>query len=68
MRRLGSGQGPALHDAAQSLSTSELRSAARRLLDQLDRQWIVWLEGNHMINQVELTEDASAMGFRLPGE
>jgi len=31
-----------------------LTRAARRLSDVLDSQWIVWVEGLHMINQVEL--------------
>jgi hypothetical protein len=55
-------------DPVQVVSTStELRDAARQLLDQLDRQWVVWLEGSHLINQVELTTEGSARGFRLPG-
>jgi hypothetical protein len=35
------------------------------MLRELGRQWIVWVEGNHMVNQVELT--GRARGFRLAG-
>ena len=36
-----------------------------RLLRELDRQWIVWVEGNHMINRIELAPDVR--GIRLAG-
>ena len=42
-----------------------LRKASRRLLRELDRQWIVWVEGNHMINRIELSPDAE--GISLAG-
>jgi hypothetical protein len=42
-----------------------LRRATRSMLRELGRQWIVWVEGNHMVNQVELT--GRARGFRLAG-
>ena len=45
--------------------TRELRRAEKALFDELARQWIVWLEGNHMINEVELVETATR--FRLAG-
>jgi len=35
----------------------------RRLLDHLHRQSIVWLDGAHLPNQIELT--AGAKGFEI---
>ncbi len=35
-----------------------LQNSARKLADQLDRQAIVWLEGHHLPNAVELTATA----------
>lgn len=46
-------------------STKELWRAEEALFDELGRQWIVWLEGNHMINEVELVDTAGR--FRLAG-
>jgi hypothetical protein len=40
-----------------------LTRAARRLSQELDSQWIVWVEGLHMINQVELAR--TLPGVRL---
>jgi hypothetical protein len=45
--------------------TRELRRAEKALFNELARQWIVWLEGNHMINEVELVETPTR--FRLAG-
>jgi hypothetical protein len=45
--------------------TRELRRAERALFDELEHQWIVWLEGNHMINEVELADTTTR--FRLAG-
>jgi hypothetical protein len=42
-----------------------LRKASRRLLRELDRQWIVWVEGNHMINRIEVAPRVE--GLRLAG-
>jgi hypothetical protein len=47
------------------ITSKDLRRAAKAVADQLDRQWIVWVEGNHMVNEVELT--GQARGFRLAG-
>ncbi len=46
-------------------SLAGLRRASKRLLRELDRQWIVWVEGNHMINRIELSPDVQ--GIRLAG-
>lgn len=46
-------------------SARELRRAEKALFDELSRQWVVWLEGNHMINEVELV--GTAARFRLAG-
>ena len=45
--------------------TRELRRAEKALFDELEHQWIVWLEGNHMINEVELADTSTR--FRLAG-
>lgn len=45
--------------------TGDLRRADKALFDELARQWIVWLEGEHMVNEVELVQTASR--FRLAG-
>lgn len=46
-------------------SNRGLNAAAKKLMRELDRQWIVWVEGIHMINQIEL--ERSASGIRLAG-
>ena len=40
-----------------------LEKASRRLLKELNRQWIVWVEGRHLPNDVELVENE--LGIRL---
>jgi hypothetical protein len=45
--------------------TRDLRRAERALFDQLARQWIVWLEGDHMVNEVELVRTTTRI--RLAG-
>ena len=42
-----------------------LGKASRRLLKDLRRQWIVWVEGRHLPNDIELAENAD--GIRLAG-
>ena len=42
-----------------------LQKASKALLAELDRQWVVWVEGNHMINQIELSPEAE--GISLAG-
>ncbi len=44
----------------------DLNRAARDLERELERQWIVWVEGTHMINEIRLAE--GARGVRLAGE
>ncbi len=52
---------------AHPVSTQRsLTKASRRLLKSLRRQWVVWIEGRHLPNDVEL--DHRATGFRLAGE
>ncbi len=46
-------------------SARDMKRAEKAVRRELKRQWIVWVEGNHMVNQVELYESAS--GFRLAG-
>ena len=44
-------------------SLKQLASAFEELSELLDRQWIVWLDGRHLPQEVELTERAE--GFEL---
>jgi hypothetical protein len=46
-------------------SYKALKRASEDLLDELSRQWIVWVEGSHMINRIELAPEAD--GIRLAG-
>ena len=60
------GEPPAAWGPATDVSTYRgLRKASRRLLRELDRQWIVWVEGNHMINRIEVAPGVE--GLRLAG-
>jgi hypothetical protein len=44
-------------------STAKLQKASKRLVKDLQRQWIVWVEGRHLPYEIEL--DESVEGFRL---
>jgi hypothetical protein len=46
-------------------SLRELAAAFAELSEQLDRQWIVWLDGRHLPQDVRLSPDAR--GFALAG-
>jgi hypothetical protein len=55
------GWGPAV-----DVSTpNNLERASRRLMKSMRRQWIVWVEGRHLVSDIEL--DASLRGVRLAG-
>ncbi len=43
-----------------------LQAASKRLLKNLRRQWIVWVEGRYLPSDIELAD--SAEGFKLAGE
>jgi hypothetical protein len=48
------------------VSTSRgLSRASKRLLRDLDKQWIVWVEGSHMINDIRISE--TSKGIELAG-
>jgi hypothetical protein len=38
-----------------------LRRAAKTVLREVDEQWIVWVEGNHMVNRITLSTDDSSI-------
>ena len=60
------GRLPLAWGPSEDVSTPRsLTAASKRLLKQLDRQWIVWVEGSHMINRIEL--DPTVSGIRLAG-
>ena len=44
-------------------STAKLKKASKRLVADIQKQWIVWVEGHHLPYEIEL--DDSAKGFRL---
>jgi hypothetical protein len=55
------GWGPAV-----DISTpNNLERACRRLMKELHRQWIVWVEGRHLVSEIVLDEEA--LGIRLAG-
>ena len=43
--------------------TNALDKFSRRMLKDLRRQWIVWVEGRHLPNHIELADNA--LGIRL---
>jgi hypothetical protein len=60
------GEPPHAWGPSEDVTTlKRLKSASKRLLRELDRQWIVWVEGSHMINRIEL--DPAVEGIRLAG-
>jgi hypothetical protein len=46
-------------------SARDLSRASRQLVKELRRQWVVWIEGQHLPSAVELAPDAT--GFDLAG-
>jgi hypothetical protein len=42
-----------------------LEKAARRLLESLEKQWIVWVEGRHLPYEIEIADND--LGIRLAG-
>jgi hypothetical protein len=44
-------------DAADISTRRGLGRATRKLRRELDRQWIAWVEGNHMVNEIELARN-----------
>jgi hypothetical protein len=52
-------------EAHRVATQGSLAKASRRLLKSLKRQWIVWIEGRHLPNEIGLDERATR--FRLAG-
>jgi hypothetical protein len=52
-------------EAADVSGPGSLTKASNRLLKELERQWIVWVEGRHLPSDVEL--DPGVQGIRLAG-
>ncbi len=50
-------------EAAPAGGVNRLGKASRRMLKDLRRQWIVWVEGNHLLHEIELAENDR--GIRL---
>jgi hypothetical protein len=58
----GAGEGP--WGAASDISNlAKLNKVSRELMNELDRQWVVWVEGRHLPNAIELSSNPS--GLRL---
>ncbi len=52
-------------EAADVSNQGSLNQASKRLLKELRRQWIVWVEGRHLPSDIEL--DPEVQGIRLAG-
>ncbi len=52
-------------EAAEITDQGSLGKASKRLLKELRRQWIVWVEGRHLPSDIEL--DPEVEGIRLAG-
>ncbi len=52
-------------EAAEISDQGSLGKASKRLLKELRRQWIVWVEGRHLPSDIEL--DPEVQGIRLAG-
>jgi len=52
-------------EATEISDLGSLQSASKRLLKELERQWIVWVEGRHLPSAIEL--DPGVQGIRLAG-
>ncbi len=50
-------------EVRQTGNLKQLAAAFEELSEQLDRQWVVWLDGRHLPQEIELTE--KAVGFEL---
>jgi hypothetical protein len=61
----GDGAAGAWGEAADVVDADSLRKASKRLLKELERQWIVWVEGSHLPSDIEL--DPEVQGIRLAG-
>jgi len=47
------------------MSSSDITKASKALLADLEKQWIVWVEGSHLVNRIEL--DGADLGIELLG-
>ena len=61
----GDGAAGAWGEAAVVSDPGSLTKASKRLLKELERQWIVWVEGRHLPSDIEL--DSEVQGIRLAG-
>jgi len=52
-------------EAAEISDLGSLQKASKSLLKELERQWIVWVEGRHLPSDIEL--DPEVQGIRLAG-
>lgn len=51
--------------ATKTVSPKDFNQATKALLEELDHQWIVWVEGLHLVNRVQL--DGEDPGVALVG-
>ena len=61
----GDGPAGAWGEAADISHQGALNKASKRLLKELRRQWIVWVEGRHLPSDIEL--DPKVQDIRLAG-
>jgi hypothetical protein len=61
----GDGEAGGWGEAAEISDLGSLQKASKNLLKELERQWIVWVEGRHLPSDIEL--DPEVQGIRLAG-
>jgi hypothetical protein len=49
----------------KTMSSSDITKASKALFADLEKQWIVWVEGSHLVNRIEL--DGEDLGISLAG-
>ena len=49
----------------KTMSSADFSKASKALLSNLEKQWIVWVEGLHLVNRIEL--DGEDLGLTLVG-
>jgi hypothetical protein len=47
------------------MSSSDITKASKAHFADLEKQWIVWVEGSHLVNRIEL--DGEDLGISLAG-
>ena len=51
---------------AKAMSSSDITKASKAIFADLEKQWIAWIEGQHLVNEIEI--DGGDLGIALVGE